>query len=208
MSVQKMPRCASQQILWPMSQLGQSRPGRARIRSSYVCYAPKSGSHIRVLASAMTDYGGLICRHLVRVLEQRIWQPIPDGDSPHAAACRSLAARWPLVRPGWRAGPLPPGNPGAWTATRRAREALWLPLCGCPVLRIGRAVALRWRWVRKSGWMLSGCPPGGSLTHGRASALVAWSTSILVFCAHVGPSSPPRLRLPLWPLGRRRLQRL
>jgi hypothetical protein len=37
-----------------MSELGHSRPGRARIRSSYVCYAPKSGSQIRVLASAMT----------------------------------------------------------------------------------------------------------------------------------------------------------
>ena len=87
-----------------------------------------------------------------------------------------------LRRAGWH-GP----RPSAWTA---------------------RPVALRWRWVRNLGRRLSRCPPGGRLTHGRGSALVAWSTSILVFCAHVGPSPSPRLRLPLWPLGRRRLQRL
>ena len=66
----------------PMSQLGHSRPGRARIRSSYVCYAPKSGNQIRVLASAMTDYGGLM---------------MPPPRSMHRRSRTAHLATWPQL---------------------------------------------------------------------------------------------------------------
>ena len=42
--------------------------------------------------------------------------------------------------------------------------------------------------MRFSAQPLPWCGHGARLTHGRGNALVAWSTVILVFCAHVGSS--------------------
>jgi hypothetical protein len=111
----------------PMSQLGHSRPGRARIRSSYVCYAPKCGSQNQGLGICL---GGLMMpppRSMHRRSRTAHLAISPEFRRGRlAAACCFPAVRWPLVSPGALALQAP--SP----ATRRARAALWLPPYGCP----------------------------------------------------------------------------
>ena len=60
---------------------------------------PKAEVKIRVLASAMTDYGGLMMpppRQCTGVLQQPIWQPgLNLGQVLMLAACRFPTTRWP-----------------------------------------------------------------------------------------------------------------
>jgi hypothetical protein len=129
---------------------------------------------------------------------RRIGQPLPcvrayrrmpaPGARTASPASRNAVSQPPLAAGEARLASWPAAHPHSQaprTATRKAREALLLPPCGCPFPRIGRAVALRRAWVQNSGRRLSRCPPGGRLTHGR-SALVVWSTLLLYSGGHPG----------------------